>query len=308
MANPKTLAKREEQDRKLESGHSLCAGCGLPIAVRTVLNSIDGDVVASNATGCLEVATSRYPTSAWNIPWVHNAFENAGATISGVETAYRVLKRKGKLDDDIEFVAFAGDGGTYDIGLQSLSGALERGHDFLYVCLNNEAYMNTGIQRSSATPKGASATTTPAGKESYGEKQWRKDLTEIVAAHQIPYAAQASISHLTDLSNKVEKAIEKDGPTFINVLATCQLGWRISPDQSVKIAETGVDTNYWPLYEVDEGEYTINHKPKEKKSVEEWLKPQKRFSHLFQPKNEQVIQEIQDLVDQGWKTLLEKAE
>ena len=308
MANAKTLVAREEKRRKFDSGHSLCSGCGLPIAVRNILNSIDSDVVASNATGCLEVATSRYPMTAWNIPWIHNAFENAAATISGVEAAYRALKSKGKLEGEIEFVAFAGDGGTYDIGLQSLSGALERGHDFLYVCLNNEAYMNTGIQRSSATPKGASATTTPAGKESYGEKQWRKNLTEIVAAHEVPYVAQASISNLTDLSNKVEKAVSYQGPTFLNVLATCQLGWRINPRDAVDTARIGVDTCYWPLYEVEEGEYTVNYEPKEKKPVEEWLKPQKRFSHLFKTEYEEVVEQIQGLVDRDWERLHKKAD
>lgn len=308
MANPKVLVKREEENPKFESGHSLCAGCGLPIAVRTVLNSIEGPTVASNATGCLEVATTRYPTSAWNIPWVHNAFENAAATISGVETAYRVLKRKGKIDKEITFVSFAGDGGTYDIGLQSLSGALERGHDFLYVCLNNEAYMNTGIQRSSATPKGASATTTPAGEQSYGEKHWKKNLTEIVAAHDIPYTAQGSISHLTDLSNKVEKATKISGPTFLNVLSTCQLGWRVPPKEAINIAKLGVNTCYWPLYEVENGNYNVTHKPKEKLSVDQWLKPQRRFSHLFKPQNEQVVEEIQQLVDRDWARLLQKAD
>ncbi|MFQ6054126.1 MAG: thiamine pyrophosphate-dependent enzyme, partial [Candidatus Bathyarchaeia archaeon] len=148
MANIKTLAKREEEEQRFGYGHALCAGCGIPIVVRTVLNSIKEPVVVANATGCLEVATTLYPYTAWNVPWVHNAFENAAATISGVETAYRVLRKKGKIDREIRFVAFGGDGGTYDIGLQSLSGALERGHSFLYVCYDNEAYMNTGIQRS----------------------------------------------------------------------------------------------------------------------------------------------------------------
>lgn len=307
MASLETLAKREEEERKFESGHSLCAGCGLPIAVRTILNSIDGSVVASNATGCLEVATSRFPTSAWNIPWIHNAFENAAATISGAESAYRAMKRKGKIDKEANFVAFAGDGGTYDIGLQSLSGALERGHDFTYVTLDNGAYMNTGIQRSSATPKGASTTTAPAGKEQYGKQEERKNLTEIVAAHDIPYVGQASISHLTDLSNKAEKAISKDGPTFLNVLSTCQLGWRVAPEKAVSIAQKGVDTCFWPLYEVDEGEHSITYEPKDKLPVEEWLEPQKRFSALFKKENEEVVEEIQQDVDEGWEKLKKKA-
>ncbi len=306
MASLKTLAKREEKKRKFESGHSLCAGCGLPIAVRTILNSTDGPVVSSNATGCLEVATTRFPTSAWNIPWIHNAFENAAATISGAETAYRSIKRKGKIDKDIDFIAFAGDGGTYDIGFQSLSGALERGHDFTYVTLDNGAYMNTGIQRSSATPKGASTTTAPAGKERYGKQEKRKNLTEIVAAHEIPYVAQASISHLQDLADKAEKAIHRDGPAFLNVLSTCQLGWRVPPKDAVKVAQKGVDTCFWPLYEVDEGEYNITYEPKEKLPVEEWLEPQKRFAALFKTGNEEVIEEIQEDVDKDWEKLQAK--
>lgn len=307
MANYKTLAKREEKYKKFESGHSLCEGCGLPIAVRTILNSIDGPVVASNATGCLEVATTRYPTTAWNIPWIHNAFENAAATISGVESAYRSLKRKGKLDEDTTFVAFAGDGGTYDIGLQSLSGALERGHKFLYVTLDNGAYMNTGIQQSSATPKGASTTTLPAGKKTYGKERQRKNLTEIVAAHDIPFVGQASISNLTDLSDKVEKAVSKDGPSFLNVLSTCQLGWRVPPNDAINVAKKGVETCFWPLYKVDEGEYEITYEPSEKLPVEEWLKPQKRFAALFKKENEEVIQEIQDEADADWEKLKAKA-
>ncbi|MBS3739998.1 pyruvate ferredoxin oxidoreductase [Candidatus Bipolaricaulota bacterium] len=307
MANLKTLAEREEKKRKFESGHSLCSGCGLPIAVRTILNSVDGPVVASNATGCLEVATTRFPTSAWNIPWIHNAFENAAATISGVESAYRMLKKKGKTEKEINFVAFAGDGGTYDIGLQSLSGALERGHDFTYVTLDNGAYMNTGIQRSSATPKGASTTTAPAGEERYGKQEKRKNLTEIVAAHGIPYVGQASISNLTDLSNKAEKAFNKNGPTFLNVLSTCQLGWRVPPEKSIEIAQKGVDTCFWPLYEVDEGEYNITYEPKEKLPVEEWLKPQKRFASLFKVANQDVVDEIQNDVDSDWEELKAKS-
>ncbi|MFP4135494.1 MAG: thiamine pyrophosphate-dependent enzyme [Candidatus Acetothermia bacterium] len=307
MASLETLAKREEEKRKFESGHSLCSGCGLPIAVRTILNSIDGPVVASNATGCLEVATTRFPTSAWNIPWIHNAFENAAATISGAETAYRALKKKGKIEEETQFVAFAGDGGTYDIGLQSLSGALERGHDFTYVTLDNGAYMNTGIQQSSATPKGASTTTVPAGEETYGKERERKNLTEIVAAHDIPYVGQASISNLLDLSDKAEKAFSKEGPTFLNVLSTCQLGWRIPENKSIEVAQKGVDTCFWPLYEVDEGEYNITYEPREKLPIEEWLEPQKRFASLFKEENREVIDEIQEEVDGEWEKLQKKA-
>jgi len=306
MANIKALAKREEQEQRFGWGHALCAGCGIPIVVRTVLNSIEEPVVVANATGCLEVATTLYPYTAWNVPWIHNAFENAAATISGVETAYRVLRKRGKIDREIRFVAFGGDGGTYDIGLQSLSGALERGHNFLYVCYDNEAYMNTGIQRSSATPRGAFATTEPPGKESYGKRRRRKDLTQIVAGHHIPYVAQASISHWHDLSRKVERAMAKDGPTFINVMSTCFRGWRHDARLTTEIARLAVETRFWPLYEIEDGEWRLNYVPKERVDIREWLKPQGRFAHLFTPENESVIAQIQEEVDREWEELLER--
>jgi len=307
MPNMKVLAERQEAQVRFTSGHSLCAGCAEPMIVRTVLNSIEDPVVVANATGCLEVATSRYPTTAWNVPWIHSAFENAAATIAGVEAAYRALRRRGKITKRIRFVAFAGDGGTYDIGLQSLSGALERGHDFLYIVLNNEAYMNTGVQRSSATPRCASATTSPAGKAIPGKPQDRKDLTEIVAAHGVPYVAQASVSHLVDLANKVERAMSYEGPKLINVLSTCFLGWRTRRDSAVTMAKLAVDTCYWPLYEVVEGVYKVNYKPKEKLPIEEWLKPQGRFRHLFKSEaGKELIAELQAAVDRHWEELLRK--
>ncbi|MGQ9477227.1 MAG: thiamine pyrophosphate-dependent enzyme [Candidatus Bipolaricaulia bacterium] len=305
MANIKTLAKREEERLRFGWGHALCAGCGIPIVVRTVLNSIKEPVVVANATGCLEVATTLFPYTAWNVPWVHNAFENAAATISGVETAYRVLKRRGKIDKEIRFVAFGGDGGTYDIGLQALSGALERGHRFLYVCYDNEAYMNTGIQRSSATPLGAFATTEPPGEMSFGKHRHRKDLTQIVIGHHIPYVAQASISHWQDLSRKVERAIEKDGPSFINVMSTCFRGWRFEAKLTTEIARLAVEAKFWPLYEVDEGEWRLNYLPEEPIAVRDWLKLQGRFAHLFRPEEKkEVIAAIQAEVDRQWEELL----
>jgi pyruvate ferredoxin oxidoreductase beta subunit len=307
MPNIKVLAQREEVRLRFTSGHSLCAGCAEPMIVRTVLNAIEEPVVVASPTGCLEVSTSRFPTSAWNVPWVHCAFENAAATISGVEAAYRALMRKGKLDRRIRFVVFAGDGGTYDIGLQALSGALERGHDFLYIVLNNEAYMNTGVQRSSATPKCASATTSPAGKAIPGKPQDRKDLTEIVVAHRVPYVAQASVSNLIDLANKVERAMSYEGPKLINVLSTCPLGWRTRRDSAIPMAKLAVDTCYWPLYEVAEGVYKVNYKPKEKLPIEEWLKPQGRFRHLFKSEEgKKLIAELQAAVDRHWEELLRK--
>jgi pyruvate ferredoxin oxidoreductase beta subunit len=307
MANIKELSKLPE---RLGPGHRLCAGCGASIAVRQVLMGAgDSAVVAGCATGCLEVATTIYPFTAWNIPFIHNAFENSAATISGVETAYRALKKQGKIKKDIKFIAFGGDGGTYDIGLQSLSGALERGHNFVYVCYDNGAYMNTGIQRSGATPTGASTTTAPAGKTSSGKPQLRKDLTAIVAAHRIPYVAQCSISNWNDLVTKSQKAFAAEGPAFLNVLALCHRGWRYPQENGVAIAKIAVDTCFWPLYEIENGKkYKINYKPKEKKPITDWLKSQGRFNHLFKPGNESIIKAIQEDIDAEWEYLIKRSE
>ena len=299
---PKELAKRPN---RLSPGHRLCAGCGAPIVVRQMLAAIDEPVVLANATGCLEVATTIYPYTAWQVPWMHSAFENAAATISGIETAYRSLVRQGKMpEQNVKFIAFGGDGGTYDIGIQALSGAVERGHQFLYVCYNNEAYMNTGIQRSSATPLGAHTTTTPAGTVVPGKQQPRKDLTAIMAAHNIPYVAQAAPSQWRDLMQKTRKAVSCGGAAFMNVLASCNRGWRHGTDETVEITQLAVDTCYWPLYEVEQGEYRLTYEPKEKRPVEEWLKRQGRFRHLFRPENRHVVDELQAEVDLRWARLL----
>jgi pyruvate ferredoxin oxidoreductase beta subunit len=307
MANIKELSRLPE---RLGPGHRLCAGCGASIAVRQVLMGAgDTAVVAGSATGCLEVATTIYPYTAWNIPFIHNAFENSAATMSGVETAYRALKKQGKIKKDIKFVAFGGDGGTYDIGLQSLSGALERGHNFVYVCYDNGAYMNTGIQRSGATPTGASTTTAPAGKASTGKPQLRKDLTAIVAAHRIPYVAQCSVSNWNDLVTKSQKAFAAEGPAFLNVLALCHRGWRYPQQDGIAIAKSAVDTCFWPLFEIENGKnYKINYKPKEKKPITDWLRSQGRFKHLFKPGNEAIIQSIQNDVDTEWEYLIKRSE
>jgi pyruvate ferredoxin oxidoreductase beta subunit len=275
--------------------------------VRQVLAAIDGPVLIANATGCLEVATSLYPNTAWEVPWIHNAFENAAATLSGVEAAYRSLVRQGKIpEQDIKFLAFGGDGGTYDIGLQALSGAVERGHQFLYVCYNNEAYMNTGIQRSSATPLSAHTTTSPAGEVIPGKQRSRKDLTAIMAAHNIPYVAQAAPSQWRDLMQKTRKGVSCGGPAFVNVLASCNRGWRHGTDEGVELTQLAVDSCYWPLYEVENGEWRLTYRPKEKRPVEEWLRRQGRFRHLFQPsgENRHLIEELQAEVDLRWQQLL----
>ena len=291
----------------LSGGHAACPGCAGPVALRQILLAAQQDdtkVVVGMATGCMEVSTTVYPNSAWRVPFIHNAFENAGATVSGAEAAYRSLKRQGKLDKEIVFFAIGGDGGTYDIGLQSLSGALERGHNFTYVCYDNEAYMNTGIQRSGATPKGAFTNTVPAGKVSAGKGQVKKDLTAIVAAHGVPYVAQASPHRWRDLMQKVQKAVAIDGPCFINVISPCPRGWRYAPDQTISMCKLAFDTCIWPLFEIVEGKTKINYKPREKKPVVEWLKSQGRFRHLFSPKNEHLIEEIQQDVDRKWARLL----
>ncbi len=303
MPTLKELAKRPE---RLTPGHRLCAGCGAPIAVRLILAAADKPVVAANATGCLEVSTTIFPYTAWNIPWIHSAFENAAATIAGVESMYRAKRRRGEIDEEIYFVAFGGDGGTYDIGLQALSGALERGHRFLYVCYNNEAYMNTGIQRSSATPLGAWTTTSPVGRVLPGKTQWRKNLTEIVAAHGIPYVAQSVASNWRDLVNKAEKAFHTDGPSFINVLASCNRGWRHEPSETLKVMQLAVECCIWPLYEVENGVYRLTYKPKEKKPVEEWLRVQGRFRHLLAPENRHLVEAFQRYVDEEWEKLLKR--
>jgi pyruvate ferredoxin oxidoreductase beta subunit len=302
--NLKELSKMPDL---LSGGHAACPGCAGPVALRQILLAAQQDetkVVCGIATGCMEVSTTIYPNSAWRVPLIHNAFENSAATVSGAEAAYRSLKKQGKLDKEIAFFAFGGDGGTYDIGLQSLSGALERGHNFTYVCYDNEAYMNTGIQRSGSTPRGAFTTTAPAGKVSSGKSQCKKNLTAIVAAHDIPYVAQASPHRARDLMQKVQKAVAIDGPCFINVISPCPRGWRHAPDQSMQMCKLAVETCVWPLFEIEDGKTKINYKPREKKPAVDWLKSQGRFRHLFQPANEGVVKQFQADIDRRWERLL----
>jgi len=306
MATPLSLKELSKKEVLLTAGHRMCSGCGAPPVVKMVLLASDYPVVASNATGCLEVSTCISEYTAWKIPWIHNAFENAAATLSGVETMYRSLKKQGKIDKEIKFIAFGGDGGTYDIGFQSLSGAMERGHDMLYVCYDNGAYMNTGIQRSSATPLGADTTTCPAGSVVPGKLQERKDLTRIMAAHGIPYVAQASPSHWSDLMKKVRKALEIKGPKFMNIIAPCNRGWRSRTDDAILLSRLAVETCYWPLYEIENGVTRVSVKPKEKKPLVDFLKPQGRFKHLFAPENEWLLKQAQEDVDKNWERLLKE--
>lgn len=301
--------KEMEKQERLAGGHRLCAGCGASIAVRGVLRALEPEdrVVVTNATSCLEVSTYLYPYTAYEDSYIHSAFENAGATCGGVETAYRVLKKKGKIDENFKFITFGGDGGTYDIGLQSLSGAMERGHDMVYVCYDNEAYMNTGIQRSSATPRFADATTTPVGSRSYGKIQNKKNLTEIIAAHNVPYAAQTTfIGNFKDLHEKAHKAIYTEGPCFLNILSPCPRGWRYEMEDLAEICQLAVDTCVWPLYEIEEGVWKLTYEPKKKLPVEEFLKKQGRFKHMFTKGNEWMIEDAQQYVDNQWEKLLSK--
>ncbi len=291
---------------RLAPGHRMCAGCGGTIAVRAVLRALhEGDkAVIGNATGCLEVSTFMYPYTAYEDSYIHNAFENAGATMSGVETAYNILKKKGKIDDTYKFITFGGDGGTYDIGFQSLSGAMERNHDMVYVCYDNGAYMNTGIQRSSATPMYADTTTTPVGSESNGKMQNRKDLAAIIAAHDVPYVGQSTLlGNFKDLHTKAEKAIYTPGAAFLNVMAPCPRGWRYPTEDIMEICKLGVETCYWPLFEVDHGKWILNYEPKKKLPIEDFLRPQGRFKHLFKKGNEDLLVQFQAEVDRRWEEL-----
>jgi pyruvate ferredoxin oxidoreductase beta subunit len=305
MANLKELSAQKE---RFVGGHRACAGCGATIIARQVLMAAQQPIVVGCATGCLEVISTIYPYTAWNVPYVHNAFENVAATMSGVEAAYKALKKKGKINKDLRFIAFGGDGGTYDIGLQSLSGMIERRNRVLYVCYNNEAYMNTGIQRSSATPTGANTTTSPAGKVLPGKLQARKNLTEIIIAHEPAYAAQATIGYWNDLVTKVRKALDADGPSFINVYSPCRLGWGYPPEKTIQITKLAVESCVWPCYEYENGKYKITVKPKEKKPIDEFLKMQVRFGHLYKMKDQTLIQTFQAEVDRIWERLLKRAE
>ena len=304
--NMKEILSREE---RFTGGHRLCAGCGAGVTLRAVMRALEPEdkAVVTNATGCVEVSTFTYPYTAWNDSYIHSAFENAAATCGGVEACYKALKRRGKVEDNYKFITFGGDGGTYDIGFQSLSGAMERGHDMVYVCYDNEAYMNTGIQRSSSTPRFADATTTPVGSASNGKIQNKKDLTEIMVAHGIPYVAQTTyVGNMKDLHDKAHRAIYTEGAAFLNVLSPCPRGWRYPAEDLAMITKLAVDTCVWPMFEVIEGEYHLTYEPKQKLPVADFMKVQGRFKHCFQKGNEWILEEAQAWVDQKWEKLLAK--
>jgi pyruvate ferredoxin oxidoreductase beta subunit len=284
-------------------GHRACQGCAEALAVRLVAKALGRNVIVAAATGCMEIVSSPLPFTSWRVPWFHVAFENTAAVASGIESGLKVLMRKGRLPHKkIVTVGMAGDGGTADIGLQALSGAFERSHDFIYICTDNEAYMNTGIQRSSATPFGASTTTSPAGKLRMGQITWKKNMPAIAAAHNIPYVATACPSYPIDLVQKVKRAAEIEGPAYIHILSVCPTGWRSAPELSIKLGRLAVETGIFPLYEVENGKYRLNIDFPKLKPLKEYLRLQGRFRHL----TDGMIEEIEKRVHKEVEELKEK--
>ncbi len=297
---PRLLSKKEY----FVSGHRACIGCGEALAVRLACKAMGQNVIVANATGCIEIIASQIPYTSWKVPWIHTLFENTAAVASGIESGLKAMARKGlKADKGTKAVAIAGDGGTVDIGLQALSGAMERGHNFLYMCFDNEAYMNTGIQRSSATPFGASTTTSPAGKVSIGQFSWKKDMPAIAVAHDIPYVATACPSYPFDLMEKVKKALSVKGPAYIHIFSVCPTGWSCPGDLTIRIGRLAVKTGIFPLYEVENGIYKMSIDFTELRPINDYMKLQGRFRHL----TEDVINQIQNKVVEKYEELRRKS-
>jgi len=291
------------KDEFLAPGHRACIGCGEALAVRLACKALGANVIIVTATGCIEIISSQLPWTSWRVPWIHTLFENTAAVASGIEAGLKAMTRKGKRPaKEVKVVVMAGDGGTSDIGIQALSGALERGHDFLYLCFDNEAYMNTGIQRSSATPFGASTTTAPAGKMSIGQVTWKKNMPAIAAAHDIPYVATACPSYPFDLMDKVAKGIAIQGPAYIHILSVCPTGWRSATDLTIRIGSLAVETGIFPLYEIEGGKYKLSVDLPKLRPVTDYLKLQGRFRHL----SEETIEKIQHRVEEEYAKLIEK--
>lgn len=308
----KNLKQFSTSNERFEGSHLMCPGCAHTIIVRELMNCTDDNLVISCNTGCLEVGTAVYPYTSWDTSWIHVGFENAASAIAGSEAMHKTLKRKGRLKDPdapVKFVAFGGDGSTYDIGFQWLSGAVERGHDFTYVCLDNEAYANTGGQRSSSTPIGSSTSTSPAGRVSYGEKRMKKDMIGIMAAHGAPYVAQVAPNKWKDMVKKLQKALDTEGPVYINAMSPCTTEWKFAPNETIDIAEIAVDSLVFPLYEIENGnKLTITYRPKNIIPVRDYLGCQGRFKHLFKKENEHIIEQWQKNVDQTWEKLQRREE
>ena len=279
----------------LAKGHNGCFGCGELLSMRLALKACTKDTVLVQATSCGEVTTTPYPLTSYKLPYIHVAFENSAAVASGVEVALRKAGKKTKV------MVLAGDGGTVDIGLQALSGMLERGHDVTYVCFDTEAYSNTGVQRSGATPRFASTTTSPAGKVVPGKIRNMKPIVDIVAAHRIPYVATACPSNPIDLYNKVKKGLEVNGPAYIHILCPCVPGWDYDSGLTINIGQLAVDSCFWPLYEISNGVFKLNYKPK-KIPIDKFISLQKRFKHL----GSKEVKEIQKNVDSNWLELVSR--
>jgi pyruvate ferredoxin oxidoreductase beta subunit len=296
----RTLTQREY----FAPGHRSCQGCAEALAVRLVAKALGRNVIVCAATGCMEIVSSPLPFTSWRVPWFHVAFENAAAVASGVEAGLKALMRKGRIPyKKIVPVAMAGDGGTADIGLQALSGALERGHDMIYICTDNEAYMNTGIQRSSSTPFGASTTTSPVGKVKMGQITWKKNMPAIAAAHNIPYVATACPSYPIDLIQKVKKAAAMEGVAYLHILSVCPTGWRSAPDLSIKLGRLAVETGVFPLYEVERGRYRLSMDFPKLRPIRDYIKLQGRFRHL----NDTMIDQIEKRIHAEYEQIREKA-
>ena len=308
----KNLKQFSTSNDRLEGAHLLCPGCAHSIIVRELMNCTDDNLVLSTSTGCLEVSTAVYPYTSWDTSWIHIGFENAAAAIAGAEAMYQAKKRKGTLKDPnapVKFVAFGGDGGTYDIGFQALSGAVERGHDFTYICLDNEVYANTGGQRSSSTPIGSSTTTSPAGRVSYGEKKMKKDMVAIMAAHGAPYVAQVAPNKWKDMVKKFQTALATEGPCYINAMSACTTEWKFAPNETIDVSDLAVDSLVFPLYEIIDGtKLNITYRPKNKIPVRDYLATQGRFKHLFKKENEHIIDLWQKNVDATWEYLQRREE
>jgi pyruvate ferredoxin oxidoreductase beta subunit len=296
------------------SGHRACAGCGPATVLRLIMKATRGPTIVTEATGCMEVVSSIYPYTSWGVPWLHTAFETAASNASGIEAALKIMKRKGRIGQEhVDVIAFAGDGGTYDIGIQSLSGAVERGHDFLFVLYDNEAYMNTGIQRSGGTPHGAATTTSPAGSVIPGKLEYKKPIANIMVAHDIPYVATASPYYWKDLLTKVRKGLEVEGPAFLHVFAPCPRGWRSDPAKSMEYSKLAVETCVFPVWESVNGQCQLSTPskllalaPQRKKPVADYLRGQGRFRHMFKPQNKDLLEEVQRVTDERWERVLKK--
>jgi pyruvate ferredoxin oxidoreductase beta subunit len=294
------------------SGHRACAGCAPATVLRLIMKATRGPTIVTESTGCMEVVSSIYPYTSWAVPWLHTAFETAASNASGIEAALKIMKKKGRIKQEhVDVIAFAGDGGTYDIGIQALSGAVERGHDFLFVLYDNEAYMNTGIQRSGGTPHGAATTTSPAGKVIPGKLEYKKPIADIMVAHDMPYVATASPYYWKDLITKVRKGLEVNGPAFLHVFAPCPRGWRSNPAKSIEYAKLAVETCVFPVWEAVNGQYHLSTPskllalaPQKKKPVADYLQGQGRFRHMFKPQGKKLLEEVQRITAERWQRIL----